>query len=155
MYCTSAFSPAFPRTRSLRTDPWTTSNRLSRFWDFRFSELNMLVRFEYQTHLDFQPQPNFCSSWFQEPPSFFLALLPQPNSFFFVMLDKTNRKYEPFWYIRCGILVVILVVIFFLTFGESSMCRQQTRTPVRGLTNLVGIPYMVRRWCWEIERNDG
>ena len=82
----------------------------------------MLVRFGYQTDLEIRLQPNYRLDDFLLTPSFFLALFPQPNAFFFVFSDKNNRKYEPFWYIRCvGILVVILVVIlvaiYVLTFG--------------------------------------
>ena len=103
--------------------------------NFGFSELNMLVRFGYQTHLEIRPQPNYRLDDFWLTPSFFPALFPQPNSFFFVVSGKNIRKYEPFCFPRCGILVVILVVILADSFGESSMCRQQTRTPVRGLVN--------------------
>ena len=103
--------------------------------NFRFSELNMLVRFGYQTHLDFRPQPNCRPDGFQVTNPRILMLLPEPNSSFFFILREANRKCEPkfnLWPVISSEISSGISVSD--AFGESSMCGQQTRTPVRGLS---------------------
>ena len=63
--------------------------------DLGFSELNMLVRFGYQTHLEIRPQPNYRLDDFLLTKARILMLLSEPNSFFFFVLREANRKCEP------------------------------------------------------------
>ena len=63
--------------------------------NFGFSELNMLVRFGYQTHLEIRPQPNYRLDGFLVTHPRILMLLPEQNSFLFFVLREANRKCEP------------------------------------------------------------
>ena len=50
--------------------------------NFGFSELNMLVRFGYQTHLEIRPQPNYrLDDFWLLPPVFSRAIPPTKRIF--------------------------------------------------------------------------